>query len=69
MQATLIRLDEAVKRFQREEISLATAATLTGMTRIDFQRELARRGVPVHYNSEDLARETPVDVPAPQAPQ
>ena len=69
MQATTIPLDEAVMRFQREEISLATAAVLTGMTRIDFQRELARRRVPVHYNSEDLARETPVDVPTPQPPQ
>ena len=65
MDVPTIPVDEAVTRFQREEISLATAADLTGMSRIDFQRELARRGVPVHYNSADLARETPLDIPAP----
>jgi predicted HTH domain antitoxin len=62
MEPQTISVDEAVIRFQREEISLAKAAELTAMTRIDFQRELARRRLPVHYDSDDLEQETPIDL-------
>ncbi len=67
MDPDTIPVDEAVIRFQREEISLAKAAELTGMTRIDFQRELTRRSVPVHYTSADLAQETPIDIANPRS--
>ncbi len=62
MKPTMIPLEEAIVRFQREEITLGKAAELTGMTRVDFQRELSSRQIPVHYNSDDLAKETPIDV-------
>lgn len=40
--------------FQQEKITLAKASRLAGMTQIQFQRLLAERKIPVHYDIQDL---------------
>jgi len=59
---TTLSLDQIIVLFQHERVTLAKAAELAGMHRLDFQRVLAERQIPVHYTSEDLAAETPLEV-------
>jgi predicted HTH domain antitoxin len=40
--------------FKQKKISLAKASSLLGMPRIRFQRELASRQIPIHYDVEDF---------------
>lgn len=47
----------AIALFERQVISLARAATLSGMSRIEFQRLLADRKLPVHYDLGDFAED------------
>jgi predicted HTH domain antitoxin len=47
-------LELIVLLFQQEKITLARASRLAGMTHIQFQRLLADRKIPVHYDVEDL---------------
>ena len=47
-------LDFAVGLYSSRTISLARAARLAGRSRVDFQRILADRGIPLAYDSEDL---------------
>lgn len=47
-------LDLAVGLFTERRVTLGRAATVARVTQLDFQRELARRGIPVHYDVEDL---------------
>jgi len=47
-------LELIVLLFQQEKITLAKASRLTGMTQIQFQRLLAERKIPVHYDIQDL---------------
>jgi predicted HTH domain antitoxin len=44
----------AISLFQQGKVTLAKAAELADMTRIEFQRLLARREIPVNYSVEDL---------------
>ena len=44
----------AVALFQREKLTLAQAAHLAGMHRIQFQHLLASRKIPVHYDVDEL---------------
>lgn len=48
------RLDFAVGLYSSHTASLARAARLAGRSRIDFQRILAERGIPLAYDVEDL---------------
>ncbi len=48
------RLDCAVGLYSSRTVSLARAARLAGLSRLDFQRVLAERGIPLAYDSEDL---------------
>lgn len=48
------RLDFAVGLYSSRTVSLARAARLAGRSRVDFQRILAKRGIPVAYDTEDL---------------
>ena len=52
-----LRREIAVMLFEKEKLTLAKAARLAGMTRIDFQRLLASRRIPIHYDVEDLERD------------
>lgn len=47
-------LDLAVGLFTERRITLGRAAEIARQTQLDFQRELSRRGIPIHYDIEDL---------------
>jgi predicted HTH domain antitoxin len=48
-----IKEELAIALYQRETVSLAKAAKIAGLTRLDFQRLLADRGLYIHFDSED----------------
>ncbi|HEU5342980.1 MAG TPA: UPF0175 family protein [Ktedonobacterales bacterium] len=48
------RLDFAVGLYTSHTASLARAARLAGRSRVEFQRILSERGIPVAYDSSDL---------------
>ena len=48
------RLDFAVGLYTSHTASLARAARLAGRSRVEFQRILSERGIPVGYDSSDL---------------
>ncbi len=47
-------LDFAVGLFTERRVTVGRAAAVAGLTQLDFQRELARRGIPLHYDVADL---------------
>ena len=51
------RLDVAVMLFQKEAMSLGRAAEWVGLSRLEFQKELKKRGVHLHYSVGDLHEE------------
>jgi predicted HTH domain antitoxin len=52
-----LRLGIALWLFQEKNVALGKCAELAGMHKIQFQRELAKRRIPVHYDEEDLQRD------------
>ena len=48
-------LDLAVGMYAARRVTLGQAAEVAGLTQLDFQRELGRRKVPLHYDLEDWA--------------
>ncbi len=48
------RLDFAVGLYSSHSASLARAARLAGRSRVEFQRILAERGIPLAYGAADL---------------
>ncbi|MBK8965715.1 MAG: UPF0175 family protein [Saprospiraceae bacterium] len=52
-----IRLGIALWLFQEKNIALGKCAELAGMHKIQFQKELAKRKIPLHYGEEDLQRD------------
>lgn len=48
------RLDFAVGLYSSRSASLARAARLAGRSRLEFQRILAERGIPLAYDASDL---------------
>ena len=51
------RCEVAVMLFQQERFTLAQAAEFVGMSRVAFQRLLASRKIPIHYDVEDWERD------------
>ncbi len=49
-----VRLGVAISLFQMEIFTLAQAAKVAGLHRVQFQEELAKRKIPVHYGIEEL---------------
>lgn len=47
-------LDLAVGLFTERRVTLGRAAEIARMTQSDFQRELGRRGISIHYDVDDL---------------
>jgi predicted HTH domain antitoxin len=47
-------LEIAVLLFQKERLTLAQASRLAGSSRVEFQKLLASRRIPVHYEIEDF---------------
>lgn len=58
MNAEELQQEVAVMLFQKERLTLAQAAELAGMSRLEFQHLLASRQIPLHYDvaefEEDL---------------
>ena len=51
------RLELAVALFAANRVSTARGARIAGLTFIDFQRELGRRRIPMHYGVEDWEKD------------
>ena len=49
-----ILIDVLALMYQRHLLTLAKAARLAQLTRIEFQQALAARHIPIHYSIEDL---------------
>lgn len=47
-------LDFALGLFIDRKVTLGRAALIAGMNQMDFQRELAKRKIPIHYDLADL---------------
>lgn len=52
-----LRQELALLLFQKEKFTLAQAARFASMTRLQFQKLLADRQIPVHYDIEDLEQD------------
>lgn len=52
-----VRVDLSVGLYTSRTISLARAAKLSGLSRVDFQRILAERRIPVSYDTQDLQQD------------
>ena len=48
------RLDFAVGLFTERRVTLGRAADIAKLPQSDFQHELGRRGIPIHYDLEDF---------------
>ncbi|MFM9946734.1 MAG: UPF0175 family protein [Saprospiraceae bacterium] len=49
-----LKVDLAVLLYRRKKMSLAKAASWSGLTRLEFQSAMAERGVELHFSEEDL---------------
>ncbi len=47
-------VDLAIGLFTERRVTLGRAAAVARLTQLEFQRELSRRGIPLHYDVEDL---------------
>ncbi len=52
-----VRLGLAIWLFQEKQVSLGKCAQVAGMHKVLFQKELAKRKIPVHYTEEDFERD------------
>lgn len=52
-----IRLGIALWLFQEKNIALGKCAELAGLHKMQFQNELAKRKIPMHYGEEELQRD------------
>jgi len=43
--------------FQEEKLTLGQASKLAGLHQFEFQKELAKREISIHYNGDDLERD------------
>lgn len=47
-------LDFAVGLFTKRRVTLGRAAAIARLPHLSFQQELGRRGIPMHYDLDDL---------------
>ena len=52
-----ILLKMALMLLQEERLTLGQASKLAGLHQFEFQKELAKRKIPVHYGEEDFERD------------
>jgi predicted HTH domain antitoxin len=55
LDAQQVLLDLATGMYAGRHVTLGRGAEIAGITQIQFQRELAGRKIPLHYDREDLA--------------
>ena len=51
---TTVRLDFLTLLYQKHVLTLAKAARIAGITRLEFQKALAERAIPIHYTIQDI---------------
>jgi len=49
-----LKLEIAIMLFQEDKISIGKARNLAGMSLLEFQREIAQRGICIHYDVEEF---------------
>jgi predicted HTH domain antitoxin len=47
-------LEIAILLFEKDKISIGKASHIAGMNLIEFQREIASRGICIHYDVEEF---------------
>lgn len=52
-----LRLEIAIMLYEKGKVSAGKASDFSGMNRILFYRELAKREIPVNYDEEELMRD------------
>ena len=52
-----ILLELAIVLFKEERVTLGQASKIAGLHQIQFQKELAKRKIPIHYDVEDFERD------------
>jgi len=52
-----LQLELAVSLYAQEILSLGKAAELAGLSRLELNDALGKRGVPMHYAQEDLSND------------
>jgi predicted HTH domain antitoxin len=52
-----LKMELAIALFQQERLTLGQAASLVGVTQLDFQRRLATRRIPIHYDAEAMEQD------------
>lgn len=50
-----LQLELAISLYAQEILSLGKAAELAGLSRLELNDVLAKRGVPMHYGQDDLS--------------
>ncbi len=55
MSAVELQQEIALLLFQRDKLTLGQASTFAGMSQLEFQRLLASRQIPVHYDVREFA--------------
>ena len=54
MSAGELRQEIALLLFQQDKLTLGQASEFAGISQLEFQRLLASRHIPVHYDTQDL---------------
>ncbi len=57
LQPEALKLRLAIMLFKEELITLAQAAEIAQLHQMQFQKELAKRKIPIHYGVEDFERD------------
>lgn len=52
-----LKLSFSIFLFSSERITIGQASRMAGVHQIEFQKELARRKIPIHYDETDLERD------------
>ncbi len=52
-----ILLELAIILFQRESVTLGQASKIARIHQFEFQKELAKRKIPIHYDIEDFEKD------------
>ncbi len=57
MTASELKVEIAVYLYEKKKLTMGQAKRLAGLGQIAFQRELAQRGVYIHYDQNDFERD------------
>jgi len=57
LSADKVVLELALVLFQQESVTLGQASKMAGMHQFQFQKELAKREIPIHFGTEQFERD------------